>query len=173
MADLSRWPATEHLSTERLELEPLRVNHAPEMAVALDEPSLHTYIGGQPAGEEELAARYTRQIIGRSSNGEQRWCNWVIRQRADARAVGYVQATVERGQHGLVAEVAWVLALPAQGAGLATEAAAAMLTWLESHDVQRVLAHVHPQHTASTGVARRLGLAPTDVIVDGEIEWAR
>lgn len=103
-------------------------------------------------------------------------CNWVIRQRASPRAIGYIQATIESdqpGQDGMVAQVAWVLAVPAQGAGLATEAGTEMLTWLHGHGVQRVLAHVHPEHAASAGVAQRLGLRPTDVVVDGEIEWTR
>lgn len=173
MADLSLWPATEHLSTHRLELEPLQVGHAAEMAVALDDAALHTYTGGQPASAGQLAVRYARQVAGGSQDGRQRWCNWVIRQRVSARAIGYVQATIESSQHGMVAEVAWVLAVPAQGSGLATEAATAMLTWLRGHGVQRVTAHVHPNHAASAGVARHLGLTPTHVIIDGEVRWVR
>ncbi|RII89234.1 GNAT family N-acetyltransferase, partial [Clavibacter michiganensis] len=34
-----------------------------------------------------------------------------------------------------------------------------------------VRAHIHPDHAASEAVARRLGLAPTDERVDGEVRW--
>jgi hypothetical protein len=34
-----------------------------------------------------------------------------------------------------------------------------------------VVAHVLPEHQASMGVARAIGLAPTDVVVDGEVRW--
>jgi RimJ/RimL family protein N-acetyltransferase len=39
--------------------------------------------------------------------------------------------------------------------------------------VRRVVAYIHPEHTASMGVARALALAPTGERVDGEIVWER
>ena len=39
------------------------------------------------------------------------------------------------------------------------------------HDGSLVIAHVHPRHRASIGVARSLGLTPSDRVVDGEVEW--
>ncbi|MGZ4602692.1 MAG: GNAT family N-acetyltransferase [Kineosporiaceae bacterium] len=38
----------------RLDLEPLRVEHAEEMAPLLDDPELHRFIGGEPARLEQL-----------------------------------------------------------------------------------------------------------------------
>jgi RimJ/RimL family protein N-acetyltransferase len=37
--------------------------------------------------------------------------------------------------------------------------------------VRRFTAHVHPDHGASSAVARALGFSPSDVVVDGEIRW--
>jgi len=54
---------------------------------------------------------------------------------------------------------------------MATEAAAAMVHWLRARGVDRLVAHVHPEHAASVGVARNLGLHPTGVIDDGEARW--
>jgi hypothetical protein len=31
---------------------------------------------------------------------------------------------------------------------------------------------MHPEHQASMRVAEHLGLAPTEVVVDGEVRWA-
>lgn len=37
--------------------------------------------------------------------------------------------------------------------------------------VSRLRAHIHPEHEASMAVARSVGLAPTDALVDGETRW--
>jgi RimJ/RimL family protein N-acetyltransferase len=63
------------------------------------------------------------------------------------------------------------VATPQQRRGYAREAAGAMVTWLRDCGVDRFVAHVHPEHRASIGVARALGLTPTATIVDGEIRW--
>ncbi len=38
--------------------------------------------------------------------------------------------------------------------------------------MRRLVADVHPEHTASQRVAQAIGLAPTDEVVDGEVRWA-
>lgn len=164
------------LTTSRLDLELLRVEHAEEMAPLLDDPVLHTYIGGTPATLSQLRERYRRMVVGRSPDGSQRWLNWVLRRRVDGRAVGTLQATLYEGtpdQQGVIAEVAWVVAAPYQGRGYAREAAQTMLTWLREQDVTTVVAHVHPEHAASRGVARAIGLTETTTVVDGETRWHR
>lgn len=170
----------EPVVTSRLVLEPLRINHATEMALALDDAELHTYIGGEPASAQQLQARYRQQVVGRSADGRQRWCNWVLRSRADDEVAGYVQATVESdlvdasaGGSSLVAELAWVVGTRYQGRGLACEAVAGMVTWLQGQGVERFVAHVHPEHAASAAVARSAGLRATDVVADGEVRWQR
>ena len=176
MATIDDWPGAPPLAGDRLELEPLRPEHADEMAPLLDDAALHTFIGGEPATRDALRDRYARQAVGRSPDGSQRWLNWVVRRRGDGQAVGTAQATVT-AEHGvLTAEVAWVIAVPHQGQGYAREAADVMVRWLRHPDarsrgVDVVVAHVHPQHQASMAVARALGLSPTDTIVDGEVRW--
>lgn len=165
------WPTAVPLRTARLDLEPLRADHAGEAAVAFDDVALHTFTGGRPATAEELHRRYARQVVGHSPDGSQGWLNWLLRSRADGRLVGTVQATVQRDDTGLVAEVAWVVATAHQGRGLAREAATAMAGWLREQGVGRLVAHVHPAHGASTGVARALALHPTGTVVDGEVRW--
>jgi hypothetical protein len=46
-----------------------------------------------------------------------------------------------------------------------------MLDWLGGHGVAVFVAHIHPDHQASAGVARHLTLTPTGVAVDGEVRW--
>lgn len=110
------------LSTERLELEPLRPEHADEMAPLLDDVTLHEFIGGAPATVDELRVRYARQVSGASADGTQRWCSWIVRLRATHHAAGTVQATVFYRGGQPAAELAWVLARSAHGHRYAVEA---------------------------------------------------
>jgi len=162
----------ESLEGERLVLEPLRVEHADEMAQLLDDATLHTFIGGEPASHEQLTKQYTRQVEGWSGDHTERWFNWVARERASGQAVGYVQATVTEDDDRLAADVAWVIAAPQQGRGYAREAAKLMTDWLQGQGVELVTAHVHPEHDASGSIARWIGLSPTDTLVDGEVRWS-
>ena len=161
----------ETISTERLDLLPLQVEHAAEMAAVLGDPALHTFTGGAPETPEGLRARYERLVAG-SGDPSVSWCNWVISVRTVGRLAGYVQATIAPDPLGSVAEVAWVIGTDWQGRGLATEAAQGLVAWLEDKaDV--IVAHVHPDHAASAAVAAACGLVPTEEVVDGEIRWSR
>lgn len=161
----------DEIRTERLRLEPLRVDHADEMAGVLADPALHAFTGGEPPTPDALRERYAIQVRGRSADGTEVWHNWIIREADAAATVGFVQATVTDG--GSSADVAWVIGVPWQGLGYATEAAAAMVDWLAAHGVRTVTAHIHPDHEASAGVAARLGLTATDLVEDGEVVWRR
>lgn len=114
-----------------------------------------------------IAARFT----GSSSDGSQRWLNWVLRHREDGLAVGTVQATVRPEQDGPVAEVAWVIAAAFQGRGYAREAAQVMVSRLREDGPVTVRAHVHPAHAASQSAARAVGMSETATLVDGEVRW--
>ncbi|AYF27411.1 GNAT family N-acetyltransferase [Micromonospora tulbaghiae] len=186
----------EPISTARLDLLPLAVEHAQEMAAVLADPALHTFIGGEPASPAALRARYERLVAG-SPDPAESWCNWVIRLRDDGRLAGFVQATVTEPHEpvadtatagaravghrhldeatpataGPVAEIAWVVGTQWQGRGIATEAARGMAGWLGRRGVRTLVAHVHPDHRASAAVATACGLAPTDVWQDGEVRW--
>ncbi|MFF8277854.1 GNAT family N-acetyltransferase [Streptomyces lateritius] len=173
MSDLTAVP----LRTARIDLVPLRIDHAPEMASVLADPALHTFIGGAPDSEPGLRGRYARMLAGSPDPGVS-WCNWVLRPRAAGSLAGTVQATVtdtDAGSDavpaGRVAEIAWVVGTAWQGRGFASEAASALVGWLRSHEVRTVLAHIHPGHHASAAVARAAGLTPTDLRQDGEVRW--
>ena len=85
--------------------------------------------------------------------------------------MGTVQATISDADGRRSAELAWVVATTRQGEGLATEAAGAAMAWLRDRGVTRFVAHIHPEHHASAGVARHLGLAATDAWHEGEVRW--
>jgi RimJ/RimL family protein N-acetyltransferase len=163
--------SAERLVTDRLTLDPLRVEDADELAPLLDDPAMHTYIGGSPATLDELRERYRRQVAGRSPDGSACWLNWVVRRRDSGGAIGTVQATITMQDGHPVAQVAWVVAPSHQRRGYARESAVEMVRWLRRQGTAVVVAHVHPEHEASMAVARTLGLRPTDRRVDGEVRW--
>lgn len=155
--------------TARLALLPLTPRDAAEMVDVLGDARLHKFIGGRPATLPELAARYRRLAIGRSSDGAEAWHNWVVRTHPAREAVGTVQATVT--DDGRTAAIAWVIGVSWQGRGFGSEAARALVEWLRRRGVETIEAHVHPGHVASETVARRAGLVVTQEWVDGERVW--
>ena len=168
-----QWPPAAAIGCTRLQLEPLGLEHAGELFHALDDEGLHEFIGGRPATEAEMAARVGRQVRGVSSDGAHGWCNWVVRDRQSESVVGTVQATFrQEAADRVAAEIAWVIATPHQSRGFASEAAVGMAHWLFANGANVLIAHVHPNHYASARVARRVGLRPTAVVVDGETLWS-
>ncbi|WP_275561143.1 GNAT family N-acetyltransferase [Streptomyces sp. 5-6(2022)] len=164
--------AAQGISTRRLDLLPLHVGHAEEMATVLSDPALHLFIGGAPDTPQALRSRYQRMTAG-SPDPDVSWLNWVIRLRDASCLTGTVQATVSPSGHGPVAEIAWVVGTPWQGRGIATEAARGLVDWLGRQPVHTVIAHIHPEHRASAAVAGAAGLTATDEWRDGEIRWHR
>jgi RimJ/RimL family protein N-acetyltransferase len=163
--------ATDQLRSARLRLVPLTVADAAEMAGVLRGAALYTFTGGSPPSAAELRARYAGQATGRSPDGREQWCNWILRREPGGEAIGYVQATItDEGRH---AEIAWVVGLDWQRQGYATEAALALVAWLDSRGIGVIQARIHPRHAASAVVARRAGLRPSGVTEDGEQLWLR
>ena len=158
--------------TERLSLEPLRADHAREMAPMLADPTVYRYTGGSPPSVAELELSYARRARGVSPDGRRGWLNWVLRLRPEGRPAGFIQATLSAGDRGLDAELAWVIASRDRGAGLASEAAVAVIAWLRTVDVATFSAYIDPHNRASIAVARRLGLAPTAARKGAETRWA-
>ena len=152
--------------TARLSMLPLRVEYAGEMANVLA-GDLYTFIGGEPpTTTQALEARYRRQLEGPGRDDEH-WLNWVIQH--EDRLVGYVQATVTAS----TAEIAWVVGTDWQGRGFAKEAAIGLVEWLDAQGIDRIIAHVHPDHAASAAVTSAAGLTRTDHLDDGEYLWVR
>lgn len=159
--------STPHLRTARLALDPLRLGDADEMVAILGDRHLYAFTGGEPPDLDALRETYRKLLAGPARPAEA-WHNWIVR-LATAEAIGTVQATVWEGDRRAV--VAWLIGAPWQGQGYATEAAAAMVAWLEAAGVRRIEANIHPDHAASAAVAARLGLRVSAELIDGERTW--
>lgn len=154
--------------TEHLGLRPLALDDADAMTAVLADPSLYEFTGGEPPTHDALAHRYALQVRG-SADGGERWINSIVVLGLERRPIGYVQATVPL--NGDPTEVAWVIGRPWQGKGYAGRAARLLLDDLARQGVNRVMAHIHPGHAASERIAKRLDMAATEVVVDGEVRW--
>jgi RimJ/RimL family protein N-acetyltransferase len=157
------------LSTERLRIEPLTVGDAGDLFPLLDDPELGRFTGELPPDDvDALRARFERWERRRSPDGTELWLNWVVRLRADGRAIGVLQATVADGGTA----IAWTIGTAFQRQGFATEAGRSLLPWLRATIGEAtIVAWIHPDHTASQAVARRIGMRPSDRVRGGEIAW--
>ena len=158
--------------TDRLLLTPLHVDDAAEMVDVLADPALHEFTGGEPATLDDLRDRYRSWAAG-SGRDMERWLNWIVRRHGDGAAIGIVQATVMNPDDDPVALVAWTIGVGWQRQGYATEATVALVEWLVDHGVGSIVAHIHPDHSASANVATRAGLRSTSEVVDCEVVWRR
>ncbi len=141
------------------------------MVGVLADEELYALIGGAPPEIEELRARYRRLVMGHSPDGSEEWQNWIVRRRTDGRPIGTLEATIVASERR--ADIAWIVGRSWQGQGFASEAAGALVRWLEAHGTRIITAHVHPDHHASATVASRAGLSPTSELRDGERVWRR
>ena len=156
----------EVIQGRRVLLVPLGVEHADELVGLLEDAFVRDALGvGDVVG---LRRRFAAWESRRSPDGDERWLNWVVRECADGRALGWVQATVR----GATASVAYALLAAERGRGVASDAVGAMIRWLRAElEVSEVAASIAPANLASAHVARAVGLEPSDGRDAGEIIW--
>jgi RimJ/RimL family protein N-acetyltransferase len=153
----------------RLRLVPLAAQHVKDLSQLLADARLHRFIG--PSTASQLRRKLARQLQGPGRPGVY-WCNWALQDVGEDRLVGTVQATISSRDDRLTAVIAWTVGVPWQRRGLAQEAARALVDWLQTAEVTKVIAYIHPEHLASQSVARSVSLLPTGEWLDGEIVWA-
>jgi RimJ/RimL family protein N-acetyltransferase len=137
-------PLDDSVRTARLVLVPIAATDADEMAAIVADERLYWFTGGEPGTVESLRATLGRLAEDRAADRAAQ-LNWVVRRRADRVAVGMLQAVFSGG--GRAAEISWLVGVPWQGQGLASEAAIAVVSWLETQGVEQVTAWIRPTTT--------------------------
>ena len=158
------------LETQRLLLNPMAEGDSQALFALLKVPEIHVFTGGHPpASADDVRAKVRRRESRRSPAGDELWLNWTLRLKADRSVVGYVQAGVKDGN----ANLAWVVGVPFQRRGYASEASQRVLRWLRDDlGVREFRANIHPNHVASHRVARNIGLLKSGECTDeGEEVW--
>ncbi|MEP4147678.1 MAG: GNAT family N-acetyltransferase [Halioglobus sp.] len=134
----------------------------------MSDRELYKFTGDEPPDSEStLEARYRYLERRKSPDDAQLWLNWVVRVEANATEIGYVQATVSETH----ADIAWVIGSQWQGNGYASEAALALVQWLDKTGVKTTRACINSNHLASQRVARYAGLSNSGLLEDGEDVW--
>ena len=125
----------------------------------LSDPAIYEFENEPPASEQWLHRRYELLESRCSSDGSEKWLNWVVR-LPDGRLAGYVQATVFAGA---VALVAYELNSEYWRRGIGSAAVQAMLHELGTqYEVERNVAVLKASNFRSLGLLRRLGFGSAD-----------
>lgn len=147
--------AETELVSDRLVLEPLRVDHAPALFQGLSEPGLYRFIPREPHMDEAaLRARFERIATRGGAGGDAVWLNWAMRLR-DGDYCGQFEATASAD--GAV-DIAYFVFAPMQGRGLATEAGATVIAALQRGGARLIGASLDTRNLASAALVERLGL---------------
>ncbi|MDE2868705.1 MAG: GNAT family N-acetyltransferase [Chloroflexota bacterium] len=158
------------LETDSLRLTPMVECDTDALFRLLKDPEIHVFTGGHPpASADDVRAKIRRRESRRSPAGDELWLNWTLRLKADRSVVGYAQAGVQQGK----ADLAWVVGVPFQRRGFASEASQRVLQWLRDDlGVHEFRANIHPDHVASHRVARNIGLLKSGERTDeGDEVW--
>ncbi len=156
------------LQSERLLLLPVEQEHAPGMYPVLQDASLYHYTGGQPPANLDAVSTWFSSLESRrSADNKELWFTWILKTRAQADCIGYVQATVRES----ATELAWLVGSDFQNLGYAREAVTCTAIWLKDNGVASLQAHIHPGHAASQKIAASIGLLTTGTRIDGEDLW--
>lgn len=170
---MSDGPGTDRLQTARLELFPL----APEAARALPDDRrraaelLGAVLPPDWPHEDLLDFPLPRQAAGASAE-DARWGIWVIVDRASETVVGDI-GFFGPPQPEATVEIGYFIVADQRRRGYATEAAAALIDWVEAQpNVTAVLARCEEDNVPSILTLERLGFARTGKI-DELLSWRR
>lgn len=147
------------LATERLNYEPLGAEHASLLFPELRDEALYRFIPqNPPASVEALTARFERlEREPHSPDGDERWLNWVMRDRASGSYVGTLEATVSPARSALVA---YFVFASHQRRGYAKEGLRALVDHLfATYQVDAVIAEIDTRNIASISLVAALGFA--------------
>ncbi|MDG3041911.1 GNAT family N-acetyltransferase [Roseicyclus marinus] len=162
------------IDTAGLRLRPHRDSDLPAMIAMWSDPAVVRHIGGRLFTAAETAARLARYRALWPTHGHG---YWAIEDRATGRFIG--EAGFARFGRGLgpafddAPEAGWVLAAPAQGRGLGTEAVAALHDWADTAlALPRTVCMITPDNGPSLRLAAMFGYARfDDVMRDGAAVW--
>jgi RimJ/RimL family protein N-acetyltransferase/catechol 2,3-dioxygenase-like lactoylglutathione lyase family enzyme len=143
------------LETERLALRPFAETDLDAYAAICADPEVMRFMGS--GGKPMSRAAVWRAVASYVGHWQLRGFGfWALEEKATGRLVGRAGLWRPEGWPGT--EVGWLLARPAWGRGLATEAGRAALAHaFEVLGADHVVSVIHPENARSIRVAERLG----------------
>ena len=148
------------LETERLVLEPLTEAHAPLLFHGFEDPTLYTYIPGDPpANVEALVVRYRHLSKGRSADGTSLWFNWAMRLQDSVTYIGTLQASLYADDRAVIA---YMVFSPFRRHGFAKEGCWRMIRFLrDERQAKKIVAEIDTRNQPSIALVRSLGMRLT------------
>jgi [ribosomal protein S5]-alanine N-acetyltransferase len=146
----------QEISTLRLLLQPLTAAHAELLFGVMQDHALYAFIATPyPTDLEFYRQRLKTLCKCTSADGEEQWLNWTLRLRVDGAAIGYIQATVFADR---TAEIGYVIGVPFQRNGYATEALTLLCSHLHmAYAADAVFANVKLANLPSVALLQKLG----------------
>jgi RimJ/RimL family protein N-acetyltransferase len=147
------------LATERLLLRAHRPDDFAGCLALWSDPVVTRHIGGRAFSAEEVGTKMLRYAGLWSLLG---FGYWLAEDRASGRFAGELGfADFKRDlapSLGGAPEIGWAFATWVHGAGVASEAVAAIVAWADSHlDIDRTVCLIAPENAASLRVAGKSG----------------
>ena len=152
--------------TERLVLRGFQASDFAQLAEMNADSSVMRYVGGP------ISRQASDDTVRRSSEhwAEHGFGRFAIEDSRTHACIGWIGLAYGNPVLPNEVEIGWRLAHPYWGAGIATEAARAVLDWLmAAFELPCVVSIANAQNTASIAVMHRLGLRHrADLIFEGE-----
>jgi [ribosomal protein S5]-alanine N-acetyltransferase len=143
------------LKTKRLVLEPIKLHHAANLFLLLQDERIYRYIPqNPPISIKLLEQRYQKLQSRLSPDRQEAWLNWAIRLKNVSEYIGRVEASV---LPNYTAEIAYELSPTYWNQGYATEACQQILSILfVEYLVKKVKAQVDTRNQASMRLLEKL-----------------
>jgi len=161
-----RAPTTTLLSSERLRIEPLRIEHTEQVMSDLQDPAIYRYLPGDPPSPQALHRRHAAWVVGHSPDGGELWLNWVAFLGDTMLPIGTAQATLPRQGPGMFA---YTIFPPYWRQGYAKEMTRSVLDHLfKTHKSTELRAEIDTRNIGSIRVVESLGLARVALTRDAD-----
>ena len=147
-----------HLTTQRLQLRPVRMADAPVMFAYMSDPAVAKWLSGQAQTDISQTENGIKNYFLADPTGK-----WALTRQDDDTLMGTIDLRVD--EHNRTAEIGYVLAPEFQGNGYVTEATAALV---EVSFTKLALGRVWIGHDVlnarSAGVPQRLGFVREGIL---------
>ncbi len=153
-------------------LTELHPSDAEEMFPLLSPLELYQEMDDRPpVSVEALRRRYEFQSRQHSPDGKELWLNWIVRDGSNHKAMGFVQATIQKSTNA--ASIAYVIGPSFGRRGVATSAVTQMIDVLQSeYRVSALSATVNETNIPSVRLLQRFDFKEISRtrLEDGKIE---
>jgi len=142
--------------SSRIAFEPLGPTHAPELFPLFEDDRIYRYIPlPRYRTIEEIRERVTKLSEHGPGNGRSVWLNWILKEKAKGKYIGWVQATLYENKS---ASIAYVIFPEFWKQGYAKEACSTIIAHLYSNsDIETIFAEIDTRNNASIALIRSLG----------------